>query len=334
MLINSIVIIVILIHHFLLYPPIILFSILIEYIITFESFRNKIIKLIKVYWLELTISFFRFYLQKELKIIVHKNFLKSRKTLIISNHVSNFDWILLMRVFYYFKRYNNLVIILKESLRKIPIAGRGMKIFGYIFLKRNKSDDTGVIKNNMCKLKERDAYNILLFPEGTINCENTHNKSHNYALRNNLDFNPERVLLPHKTGYNLIMKELNTKLDGIVDITILYEPKVKYIHDSLSLKNIFIRKNVKPKFFFFIDFLEKNDLMMKEDYLLEVFKRKNGLLEKYYASKEDFFRFMKNDRNLSNDYVFISISFKTIFSDFISLVMVFNCIYFMVYMFK
>ncbi|KCZ75054.1 hypothetical protein H311_03975, partial [Anncaliia algerae PRA109] len=91
---------------------------------------------------------------------------------------------------------------------------------------------------------------------------------------------------------------------------------------------------VEPKFFFFIDFLEKNDLMMREDYLLEVFKRKNVLLEKYYTSKEDFFRFMKNDRNLSNDYVFISISFKTIFSDFISLVMVFNCIYFIVYMFK
>ena len=62
----------------------------------------------------------------------------------------------------------NLRVILKESLRSVPIYGWAMQVMLYIFLSRKREMDIPYIKRMLTYLLcTGPAPSILLFPEGT-----------------------------------------------------------------------------------------------------------------------------------------------------------------------
>jgi len=73
--------------------------------------------------------------------------------------------------------HGHLYIILKESLRYIPLIGTGMMFYGFIFMSRKMATDQPRLAYRLNKLKQKktdpkgkpylDPMWLLLFPEGT-----------------------------------------------------------------------------------------------------------------------------------------------------------------------
>ncbi|CCK72179.1 putative acyltransferase KNAG_0J00970 [Huiozyma naganishii CBS 8797] len=179
----------------------------------------------------------------------------------ICNHQIYTDWIYLWWLAYTSNLGGRVHIMLKKSLRRIPILGFGMKNFKFLFMNRKWADDRVNVVNN---LRELDAnarglgplhggkpmtttengtkvwnqstqpsyteelrgdrfwpYNFILFPEGTNLTQNTRNKTEIYAKKVNKT--PFRhVLMPHVTGLKFTLETLEPSLDILYDVTVAY----------------------------------------------------------------------------------------------------------------
>lgn len=150
--------------------------------ITPKKIRQKVILLNKILWLELTIAYGSAFFPHPLHLAIDKRIVENLKafdkkcknrlryrnsfiadehirvisddirqqtSFIISNHLTNYDWLFILVILHNLGLYENITIILKESLAKIPIFGVGMKRFGYIFIKRNWDYDREHIKKTL-----------------------------------------------------------------------------------------------------------------------------------------------------------------------------------------
>lgn len=276
---SAVAFVVMIIMHFILIP--------------IPHTRHKFIIKIKHLWLSLTTSILGLYFVHPIYICYNKKIFDRKKVITISNHLTNFDWIYTLVVLNELGMYENLVIILKESLRKIPIFGYGMKIFGYIFLKRQWSEDYQILLEGLKKIKEKENFNLLLFPEGTIINKEAHEKSKKYCETNNIKignepFNPETLLLPRKTGFDMIYRYLNEDIEGFVNITLFINPYIEYPSDKFDLWDVFIRWSKKINFCFLIDYIENNEEAKSKDWLYKVFKKKDELIKNYIPKAKKF----------------------------------------------
>lgn len=144
------------------------------------------------------------------------------------------DWLYLWWVGYANtpKMHGSLYIILKESLKYIPIVGPGMMFYGFIFMSRKMAVDQPRLAHRLGKLKTRhtapdgkkylDPMWLLLFPEGTNASQNGRNKSAKWAEKIGVK-DPEHMLLPRSTGTYFCLNELKGTVDYVYDCTVAYE---------------------------------------------------------------------------------------------------------------
>lgn len=126
----------------------------------------------------------------------------------------------------------HLYIILKESLKYLPLLGWGMLFYGFIFMSRKMSTDRPRLAHRLNKLKQKkvdpqgneylDPMWLLLFPEGTNLARNGRNKSAAWAAKQGLK-DPEHVLLPRSTGIYFCLQELKGTVEYVYDCTVAYE---------------------------------------------------------------------------------------------------------------
>lgn len=125
-----------------------------------------------------------------------------------------------------------IYIILKESLKYIPIIGLGMMFYGFIFMSRKMAVDQPRLAHRLQKLKTyhttpdgRKFLNpmwLLLFPEGTNLSDNGRIKSSKWAEKIGVkDMN--HLLLPRSTGTFFCLNELKGTVDYVYDCTVAYE---------------------------------------------------------------------------------------------------------------
>lgn len=125
-----------------------------------------------------------------------------------------------------------LYIILKESLKYLPIIGPGMMFYGFIFMSRKMTVDQPRLAYRLRKLKMRhsapdgskhlDPMWLLLFPEGTNLSNNGRAKSAKWADKIGVrDF--DHVLLPRSTGMFFCLNELKDTVEYVYDCTVAYE---------------------------------------------------------------------------------------------------------------
>ena len=95
---------------------------------------------------------------------------------------------------------------------------------GYIFLRRNGSDDdiqairTGI--SRFCKLQVPVV--VLLYPEGTLLDNSTHSKSIKFATKSGR-FQPRRLLLPRAKGLHTILSCVDTsQFERVVNLTLAF----------------------------------------------------------------------------------------------------------------
>jgi 1-acyl-sn-glycerol-3-phosphate acyltransferase len=176
-------------------------------------YTNRSHKYIKRLWLHLTMSALFVYFPKPLFIYYDPRVLKNTKNIIISNHLTEFDWLMVLAVLYKLGRYDNVCIVLKKSLKNIPLLGYGMKYFGFIFLNRRIEKDREIINEGVSRLKDKECFDLLLFPEGTYLDSESSKVTLKYIKNNPVvldkeEFIPSEVLVPRVTGFNLIRETL------------------------------------------------------------------------------------------------------------------------------
>ena len=143
------------------------------------------------------------------------------------------DWIYLWWVAYTSKMHGHLYIILKESIKYIPVLGTGMMFYGFIFLSRKWSKDKERFQYRLRKLSNShqgpmsgssflDPMWLLIFPEGTNLSDNGRAGSKRWADKNGIP-DLRHAMLPRSTGLLFCLQELEQTVGYMYDCTVAYE---------------------------------------------------------------------------------------------------------------
>ena len=164
------------------------------------------------------------------------------KLVLIANHQIYTDWLYLWWIAYCNDMHGRLFIVLKESLKRIPIIGWGMQFSQFIFLKRNWEQDKPNMAAALQKLNNTsDPMWLLMFPEGTNLAPGTRENSKKWAEKNGIP-DMQHQLLPRSTGLQFALQQLHGSVEYLYDCTIGYEGvgRGEYAQDIFTLKAAYL----------------------------------------------------------------------------------------------
>lgn len=155
------------------------------------------------------------------------------RLVLMSNHQVYTDWIYLWWLAYTNRMHGRIYIILKESLKYIPVIGQGMSFYGFIFMARKWLSDKPRLQHRLEKLKTKnegsnsgspafDPMWLLIFPEGTNLSANTKGRSAAYGQKQGLP-SMKHALNPRSTGLFFCLQQLRGTIDWVYDSTVSYE---------------------------------------------------------------------------------------------------------------
>ncbi|KJR87676.1 uncharacterized protein SPSK_07530 [Sporothrix schenckii 1099-18] len=224
------------------------------------------------------------------------------RMVMIANHQIYTDWIYLWWVGYANKRRMDgfIYIILKESLKYIPILGAGMQFFGFIFMSRKMSVDRPRMAHRLKKLRAPhtdadgktylDPMWLLLFPEGTNASANGRRKSAAWAQKMNYK-DPEHILLPRSTGMYFCLTELKGSVEYVYDCTVAYEgiPRGKYGEDYFSLSSTYFEGQPPKSVNFHWRRFRVDDIPLEtaeafDQWLRDRWYEKDAIMEQYMST--------------------------------------------------
>ena len=167
------------------------------------------------------------------------------RIVLVSNHQIYTDWLYLWWIAYTNGMHGRLYIILKESLKNIPVVGWGMQLSQFIFMKRNWEQDKPNMKKHLANLRRpQDPMWLMIFPEGTNLAPDTREKSRAWARKNGIK-DMQHQLLPRSTGLHFCLEQLQGSMDYLYDCTIAYEGvgRGQYAQDIFTLKASYLEGN-------------------------------------------------------------------------------------------
>ncbi|KAH9814248.1 Acyltransferase C-terminus [Teratosphaeria destructans] len=163
------------------------------------------------------------------------------RLILMANHQLYTDWLYLWWIAYTNKMHGRIYIILKESLKNLPIVGWGAQFYNFIFLSRKWETDRWRFRRAFSHLQNpQDPMWLLIFPEGTNLSGATREKSAAWAKKTGIP-DMKNQLLPRTTGLQFCLQELKKTTNWLYDCTIAYEgvPKGQYGQDVFTLKSSF-----------------------------------------------------------------------------------------------
>ncbi|RAH83917.1 putative acyltransferase [Aspergillus japonicus CBS 114.51] len=175
------------------------------------------------------------------------------RLVMIANHQVYTDWIYLWWVAYTNQMHGRIFIILKESLKYIPIIGQGMTFYGFIFMARKWLSDKPRLQHRLEKLKTQhlgsqsssphyDPMWLLIFPEGTNLSINTKRRSAEYAAKQGLP-TLQHQIIPRSTGLFFCLQQLRGTVEWVYDCTVAYEgpPKGSLPDKYFTLRSTYLQ---------------------------------------------------------------------------------------------
>ena len=155
---------------------------------------------------------------------------------LIANHQIYTDWLYLWWIGYAAGMHGRIYVVLKESLKNIPVIGWGMQFAQFIFLKRKWENDKPNLAAHMQRFNNSDPMWLMIFPEGTNLATCTREKSRKWAEQNKLK-DMQHTLLPRSTGLHFMLQELKDTVEFVYDCTIAYEgvPRGEYAQDIFTV---------------------------------------------------------------------------------------------------
>ncbi|BEI87178.1 hypothetical protein CcaverHIS002_0705240 [Cutaneotrichosporon cavernicola] len=170
------------------------------------------------------------------------------RLVLMANHQAYTDWMYLWILACYAGHARGITILLKASLKHLPIVGWGMQFFRFIFMHRSWAADREHLTHALTRLGKQAATGsplwLLIFPEGTIVSDNERTKSAKYAAREGIR-DLDGVLHPRSTGLLFALRTLIPSMPDLqlMDITIAYPgvPFGKYPQEWYGLGSVFLR---------------------------------------------------------------------------------------------
>lgn len=153
------------------------------------------------------------------------------RIVLIANHQLYSDWIYLWWIGYANVKCmsGHIYIILKESIKYIPILGPGMVLFNFIFMSRKWAKDKArmatrfnFLRRPVNKAGRLRPMWLLLFPEGTNLSDNGRENSRKWAEKQGIP-DLQHQMLPRSTGSFFALRELKGTVDFVYDCTMAYE---------------------------------------------------------------------------------------------------------------
>ncbi|KAK7912172.1 acyltransferase [Apiospora marii] len=224
------------------------------------------------------------------------------RMVMIANHQIYTDWLYLWWVGYTNKprMHGHVYIILKESLKYIPIIGPGCMFFSFIFMSRKMAVDQPRLAHRLQKLKAKhvgpdgeeylNPMWLLLFPEGTNLSDNGRVKSGAWADKIGVK-DCAHLMLPRSTGTFFCLNELKGSVDYVYDCTVAYEgvPRGGFGEEYFTLSSTFFQGrgpksvNLYWRRFALAD-MPLHDQAEFDVWLRERWYEKDALLEQYVTT--------------------------------------------------
>ncbi|KAI9272887.1 acyltransferase-domain-containing protein [Phascolomyces articulosus] len=216
-----------------------------------------------------------------------------RRLIVTSNHQIYADWLYIWLVAFVANAHGSIKIILKHSLKYLPVFGLAMQGFNFIFLKRKLAVDKETIVQNLERSKRFKIPTwLMLFPEGTVISESTRERSQAFAKKN--DMNDNRfTLLPRSTGLKLILDTLGDDPEWMYDFTIGYEGvKATDIPEQVyTIRSIFSLGIFPKRIHVYIRRFRIPDLPLQDDqvfsnWLFDRWVEKDEMMAHFYEKGE------------------------------------------------
>ncbi|KAI9105883.1 acyltransferase-domain-containing protein [Phlyctochytrium arcticum] len=177
-------------------------------------------------------------------------------TVIMANHQIYSDWWWLWILAWKKNAHGCLKIILKKSLKHLPVFGWGMQFFEFIFLARKWALDRTVMSKilHRCQQDKLPLW-LAIFPEGTVITDDTRSKSRAYAKKMDIPDDPAHVLIPKSTGLFYCLKNLQPDVTHLFDITMGYEglDGKQAPYDVYSLSRVFFEARGPKRVFMHVE---------------------------------------------------------------------------------
>ncbi|GMK59947.1 hypothetical protein CspeluHIS016_0901640 [Cutaneotrichosporon spelunceum] len=170
------------------------------------------------------------------------------RLVLMANHQAYTDWMYLWILACYAGHARGITILLKASLKHLPIVGWGMQFFRFIFMRRSWAADRENLTQAFTRLGKRAASGsplwLLIFPEGTIVSDDERVKSARYAAREGIR-DLDGLLHPRSTGLLFSLRTLYPSMPDLqlLDITMAYPgvPFGRYPQEWYGLGSVFLR---------------------------------------------------------------------------------------------
>lgn len=219
------------------------------------------------------------------------------RMILISNHQLYNDWIYLWWTAYANRPFNHghVYIVLKESIKYIPLVGLGLRLAGFVFMSRNMKTDTPRLTRRLGQLTRRrnggkgglEPMWLMMFPEGTNLSKNGRAKSVKWAERQG-EKDLKYTLIPRSTGTYFCLKALNGTLEWVYDCTLAYDgvPEGQYGQDIFTLRSTYFERHPQAPIHMHWRRFRVSDIPLEtlEDFhawLIERWNEKELLLEEH-----------------------------------------------------
>lgn len=206
----------------------------------------------------------------------HENYL------VISNHIGSFDFMIMNELAIPKGMLSNLKYLIKDAAIYIPVFGVGMKMSGFLYLKRNiEKDEERIVK--YCDFIRRTNIPLwlIVYPEGSRFSEEKKIKSQEFCKKRNLPV-LKNVLFPRTGGFRLLAQNFRgSQIKKVVDLTIFFDSpsgKVPSLLDFLigsveGYARVNIEVTALEDIADFDDFVIKS--FVKKDQIIEAWKRES-----------------------------------------------------------
>lgn len=173
--------------------------------------------------------------------------LLSPQALVTMNHQIYSDWVYLWWLLYAANLQSSPTIVLKKSLKNVPVFGWAMQLFKFLFLSRKWEEDQKEIHQATTRLaaqKDQPMW-LVLFPEGTVYNQQTYERSASFYERTHHRSLPlTDTLYPRSKGLQAILQGFDNEIKILYDFTFVYTPEPPKGHQDVesfyNLKRTFV----------------------------------------------------------------------------------------------
>lgn len=169
-----------------------------------------------------------------------------------------------------------------------------MKLCNFIFLHRKWEKDQIKFERRLKRLNiSNHPYTIVFYPEGTTICQETMEKSQDFAIKMN-EKSFKHVLYPRSLGLRTMLCSLDETFDGIIDLTVGYSGILEgqYPDSIYGLSSVYVNGISPPNIHMHYKYYPSNEIPYRDEekfveWLNEKFREKDILME-YFLKNGKF----------------------------------------------